>query len=275
MQLHHQPGVPLHPQAIAKAQSIHGLEPHHVGHQPRHPLLTHQLRGIELGRGRAADHRHAREKPGRIAPIRAHHTRLWQKSTHLIVAPKNSARRAAQRLHPLHLLKPIAGMPDARAGHGSVGRHHHKHPGVGFAARRTVHALNPLRHIALGRDRYGLRGSSSRIAPARACGQGRRCHQARRNHRPTPHQPPIAKDSSSAQHSQCVHHAISPPGAGIPIPNSTARGFKGGIAQKTRWHLQCRCAAKLLVGGQQFIQTGIPQHHLLPVSVGHSHHGSP
>ena len=89
--------------------------------------------------------------PGSIAAIRAHHTGLRQEGADLIIATKDSPGRAAQRLHPFHLLCTVAGVPDAGTGHGAGSCQHHERPGIRPGTRRTVHALDPLNNAALGR----------------------------------------------------------------------------------------------------------------------------
>ena len=113
LQLHHQPGLPLAPEPVTKAQSVCGLKRNHIRHEARHPLLAQDAGCVELGNRCSADDRYARKEPGHIATIRAHDARLRQKGANFIIATIDGARSATERLHPLQLLLAVACMPDA------------------------------------------------------------------------------------------------------------------------------------------------------------------
>ena len=151
-----QAGFLLAPHLVAKAQRITRLQQHHIGIEAGHPLIAHQTRRVvrrNVGLTRAPQ---VVEHVQRVALLDLGNPALRQEGDDLVVAPEDRPGRPRQGLDSLHLLLPVADMPDTGTGHAAIGRRHHERAYIGAFARRIVHPCQPLVDVTFTRLRLRL-----------------------------------------------------------------------------------------------------------------------
>ena len=117
-------------------------------------------------------------------------------------------------------------------------------------------------HCAMSRSAGALATDSSRTSHRRKYAQSVKCRRDQQANQRTREiqRPSLLQRFITRSQRQKLPSTVQRPGS------QTSR------CAKACRHLQGRCAAKLLVGGQQLVQTRVPDHHLLAICVCNGHH---